>query len=152
MIGADCMQQKFIDNMFKWMKKYHVLTKIMIGFLLTIIMILYVSKDILASGETMDAIQWGITIGAFFYVCFGIPWGFAKLRIIQYEPFSKIPIIGFELYLIMKLGLSCICGTPIMFYELLTWITNQTRSKSEYDWLKSELKLENKSSVDKYIK
>lgn len=146
------MQHKFIENIFNWMKKHHVLTKIMIGLLLTIIMILYVSKDILASGETMDALQWGITIGAFCYVCFGIPWGFVKLRMIQYEQFRKIPFIGLELYLIMKLGLSCICGTPIMLYGLLSWITNQIRNESEDDWLRSERKRENESLIDKYIK
>jgi hypothetical protein len=100
--------------------------------------------------------NWNLTAKLFmffvsFYVCFGIPWGFAKLKLIQFEQFSKIPFLGTKIYIILKIGLSCIIGTPVMIYELLKWIICKNRRKSENEWIKTELQKEKSSKISKLL-
>lgn len=124
------MIDNIIEAIFDFNKKHGTSMKIILGTIFTALFLLYfVRETTIAHSEEMNTVQWIISFVSIFYVCFGIPWGFSKLKMIKVDQFHKIPFIGLEIYIILKLGISCFIGTPVMIFELLQWFGKKIGKK-----------------------
>ncbi len=133
---------KIFDVIFGFYFKHPIWTRLLLGILFTAGMMAHIIEQNSTYSEKMDTTQWIISFIGVSYVCFGIPWGFSRLKMIQWDQFTKIPFIGDKLYIIFKIGIGGIIGIPVMIYHLFRYIISKKRRLTENTWVAHELETE----------
>ncbi len=136
---------KIIVSIYDYFIKHSTLMKIVLGTLFSSVMMINILTENNTSNEKMNTVQLITTLLGVFYVSFGIPWGFCRLKMIRWEQFSRVPFIGSKIYIIIKIGISCIIGTSIIVYDLLKWIIYNKKNAAGSTWLETEREKEKKS-------